>query len=87
MQGRFTLMPALALKYQEVSVALRGLLAYAEEAGRAGVVMCGWTVADLGPFADIWVARGRVELIAYIGGRDGEVTGRGGGFEVLVGAY
>ncbi|KAI4092010.1 MAG: hypothetical protein LQ339_008014 [Xanthoria mediterranea] len=34
MQGHFTLMPALALKYQEVSVALRGLLAYAEAGGR-----------------------------------------------------
>ena len=73
MQGRFTLMPALALKYQEVGVALRGLLAYAE-AGRGQVTMCGWTAADLGPFADIWVARGRVELIAYIVG-GGQVAG------------
>ena len=74
MQGRFTLMPALALKYQEVGVALRGLLAYAE-AGRGQVAMCGWTVAELGPYADVWVARGRVEMMPYIGGWGGEVTG------------
>ena len=67
-------MPALALKYQEVGVALRGLLAYAE-AGRRQVAMCGWTVAELGPYADVWVARGRVEMIPYIGGWGGEVTG------------
>ena len=70
MQGRFTLMPALALKYQEVGVALRGLLAYAE-AERGQVTMCGWTVAELGPYADVWVARGRVDLIPYIAGEGG----------------
>ena len=74
MQGRFTLMLALALKYQEVGVALRGLLAYAE-AERGQVTMCGWTVAELGPYADVWVARGRVDLIPYIAG---ERRGDGG---------
>ncbi|KAL8835321.1 MAG: hypothetical protein Q9176_006973 [Flavoplaca citrina] len=75
MEGRFEVMRELGLRFEEVGVALVGLLAYAE-LGRREVPVCEWVVGDLRSFPGIWVAKGRMRLVvpdvdvALEGGRD-----------------
>ncbi|KAL8833498.1 MAG: hypothetical protein Q9170_004243 [Blastenia crenularia] len=63
MEGRFTQVPALALRYVEVGITLLGLLDYVQLRA-ASTAMCTWEVGDLRSHPDIWIARGGVSLIA-----------------------
>ena len=62
MEGRFEVMPELGLRFEEVGVALLGLLAYTG-LGRREVPVCEWVVGDLRSFPDVWVAKGRMRLV------------------------